>query len=375
MSFNEQELLKIEKAISKNEKVKKSVNESILALKIKLNLIKDLNDDEKILRLKFLLNKSTANRHIALEHGASNYDDEEWATASVPESWLHELLNGTPEGIKKVEKIIFRLSNGETMHDTSNSQNNEEISFFSRLLNNIKSDFLTILSIIVGLFIINYLFNLNLGSFPFFMLGLFLHFQVLNSFYLNSSKNLYNAFIYGIGMIFSISIILTDKISNAGVYFAYGLAIYTTYVTINSIINYIKSKKNEANHGYAKDDVFIDEKKEEVIEKEEEMNLRALLKDDFGIDFPISGGTGNSIDNPIIIHKAIPNDYVGVEYDIIKCIGIGRRIQWKTIGQALMTHNNKSIDQIKIEVTEKTETEIVTTIENYYFDITQCMGE
>ncbi len=107
----------------------------------------------------------------------------------------------------------------------------------------------------------------------------------------------------------------------------------------------------------------------------EEINLRTLLREDFGIDFPISGGTGDSIDNPIIIHKAIPNDYVGVEYDILKCIGIGRKIEWKSIGQELLVPDDKYIDKIKIEVTEKTETEIITTIENYYFDITECIGK
>ena len=44
------------------------------------------------------------------------------------------------------------------------------------------------------------------------------------------------------------------------------------------------------------------------------MDLRQLLKADFDIDFPISGGTGNSRDNPIVIHKQVPNDYTSVEY-------------------------------------------------------------
>ena len=42
------------------------------------------------------------------------------------------------------------------------------------------------------------------------------------------------------------------------------------------------------------------------------MTLRELLKQDFGKDLPISGGMGNSIDNPIIIHREGINDYVGI---------------------------------------------------------------
>lgn len=55
------------------------------------------------------------------------------------------------------------------------------------------------------------------------------------------------------------------------------------------------------------------------------MNLKEILKNDFNIDFLISGGTGNSKENPIIIHKQIPNDYTSVEYDILRCIGSWKR--------------------------------------------------
>ncbi len=101
-------------------------------------------------------------------------------------------------------------------------------------------------------------------------------------------------------------------------------------------------------------------------------SLRELLKEDFDIDFPISGGWGNSRDNAIIIHKVQPNDYTSVEYGILQCLGTGRRINWKVIKQALMEHNGRSLDQIKIETKESTDKGIITQIENYYFDITEC---
>ena len=104
------------------------------------------------------------------------------------------------------------------------------------------------------------------------------------------------------------------------------------------------------------------------------MTLKDLLEQDFGRPLPISGGDGNSIDNPIIIHKTPMNDYVGVEYYILKCLGIGRRIKLKMLGQMLLEHDGKKIDQIKIETEELTETQVITTVENYYFDITECFG-
>jgi hypothetical protein len=105
------------------------------------------------------------------------------------------------------------------------------------------------------------------------------------------------------------------------------------------------------------------------------MNIRDLIKNDFSVDLPIKGGQGNSIDDPVIIERVSPiNDYVGTEYAFLKYIGIGRGIEWKTIEQQLLTHNGREIDKIKIETKQITETEIITQIENYYFDITECFG-
>jgi hypothetical protein len=104
------------------------------------------------------------------------------------------------------------------------------------------------------------------------------------------------------------------------------------------------------------------------------MILKDLLEKDFGVALPISGGTGNSIENAIIIHRVGINDYVGTEHFILKCLGKGRRIIWRFLGQELLSHNNKIIDKIKIETKEETESEIITQIENYYFDITECFG-
>ena len=78
--------------------------------------------------------------------------------------------------------------------------------------------------------------------------------------------------------------------------------------------------------------------------------------------------------NAIIIQKDGINDYIGTEHFILKCLGIGRQIKWKILGQELINLNNTKIDKIKIETEELTESEIITQIENYYFDITECFG-
>lgn len=104
------------------------------------------------------------------------------------------------------------------------------------------------------------------------------------------------------------------------------------------------------------------------------MTLKDLLEKDFGVEIPISGGFGNSLENAIIIHRVGINDYVETEHFILECLGKGRRIKWKVLRQELLFHNNKTVDKIKIETRQYTESEIITQIESYYFDITECFG-
>ncbi|MEO6819140.1 MAG: hypothetical protein ABI266_04065 [Ginsengibacter sp.] len=104
------------------------------------------------------------------------------------------------------------------------------------------------------------------------------------------------------------------------------------------------------------------------------MNLKKLLLDDFNMDLPISGGIGNSIDNPFLIGKTNLSYYVGTEMAVLKYLGLGRRIEWKTIQQELLTHNSRRLDKIKIETKKTTEDQVITQIENFYFDINDCLA-
>lgn len=104
-------------------------------------------------------------------------------------------------------------------------------------------------------------------------------------------------------------------------------------------------------------------------------NLRQMLAQDFDMDLPISGGFGQSVEEPIILEKVVPNDYVSVEYAVLKCLGIGRGIEWRLLKQTLLEHNGRMIDQMKIETRQLTDSEAITQVENYYFDVSQCIND
>jgi hypothetical protein len=111
------------------------------------------------------------------------------------------------------------------------------------------------------------------------------------------------------------------------------------------------------------------------LNKKEKMDIKQQLLKDFGVDLPIHGGFGNSIENAVVINRRGLNDYVSVEYSFLRCIGRGRGIEWKLLNQQLVHQDGRTYDKMKIETTELTPTEVITTIENYYFDITDCFGK
>jgi len=102
------------------------------------------------------------------------------------------------------------------------------------------------------------------------------------------------------------------------------------------------------------------------------MTLNEILKTNFNIDLNLSGGMGNSKDQAIIL-PPFP-DYVSMEYQIMEYLGTLRDIQWELLEQTLIAHNDRALDQMKIKTVQKTDTEIITQVENFYFDITDCMN-
>jgi hypothetical protein len=113
MGFNEEELLKIKKATSGlfKKKARKAVTQALLAMKPRIDAVKKLDGDEHKEALTILVQEATDVRHLALQSGATSHGHPQWAAAAACESWLHELLRGTPGSISRVEQIIAQLYN------------------------------------------------------------------------------------------------------------------------------------------------------------------------------------------------------------------------------------------------------------------------
>ena len=57
--------------------------------------------------------------------------------------------------------------------------------------------------------------------------------------------------------------------------------------------------------------------------------VRQMLKRDFGVDLPVAGGIGNSVNDPIIIESQAGPNYQQVENDYLKYVCLGRNVKWE----------------------------------------------
>ena len=111
MTFNEKELIKIRNKTSGwfKSKARSAISTAISSYKPEIEIAKLLNEPERKKALIVLVNQATDERHIALQSGANSYSNPAWAASATVESWLHELINGEPQGIENVESIINEL--------------------------------------------------------------------------------------------------------------------------------------------------------------------------------------------------------------------------------------------------------------------------
>lgn len=109
-----------------------------------------------------------------------------------------------------------------------------------------------------------------------------------------------------------------------------------------------------------------------LLHQENIVSLRDMLKRDFGLDIKIAGGNGQSRDDPIIILNSNQFDASMTEMHILRAIGKGRGILWRTVKRISLENNRVSTEQIKIETKEVTPSEIITQLENYYFDVSKA---
>lgn len=88
-----------------------------------------------------------------------------------------------------------------------------------------------------------------------------------------------------------------------------------------------------------------------------------------GIDMPISGGSGLSRDDPIVIEDADSAKSAYWEHQVVGFIYLMRGEDWKFERSTVQTLGNKTIEQFKL-----TRSGDDSNHYNFYFDVTASLG-
>ncbi len=104
--------------------------------------------------------------------------------------------------------------------------------------------------------------------------------------------------------------------------------------------------------------------------------LKELLLRDFGKDLKISGGTGNSVDDPIIIEVESPHDASWIEMEVASCIYVRLGWHWRAVERTKLEEGGKHIEKLSCEVKYIEGDQLVTETRNLYVDLSFVdMGE
>jgi len=103
-------------------------------------------------------------------------------------------------------------------------------------------------------------------------------------------------------------------------------------------------------------------------------SIKTTLMSDFGMELNIAGGNGQC-DKPIVVLDENPKDALKTQLQVLTGLGEGRRVQWKVLESTPFPSVESQVSQVRIETKQLTETEIISQVENYYFDTSAAGGQ
>lgn len=95
--------------------------------------------------------------------------------------------------------------------------------------------------------------------------------------------------------------------------------------------------------------------------------IRELLLQDFGKDLKVSGGMGNSIDDPIIIDSQSPHDASWTKLEVIRCIYARMGWHWRVQERSRVG----ALEKLSCEVKYAEGDQVITEKRNFYFELSK----
>ena len=101
-------------------------------------------------------------------------------------------------------------------------------------------------------------------------------------------------------------------------------------------------------------------------------SVKKLLNSTFDLELEIGQGTGTA-DDPI--QMPANAEYVHGEYEVLEFLGYYRSVGWQRLSQELIHDGSKYLDGITISVWDLTDSSKEACIEEFYFDVSDCLEE
>lgn len=99
-----------------------------------------------------------------------------------------------------------------------------------------------------------------------------------------------------------------------------------------------------------------------------ERTLREQIKADFGIDIPVTHGSGKQAD-PIFIAEHDAQKFAFYQSKLVGIICVTRNAQWRLLGKELHGDGGSVLEKFTIETIQLTEQEQISNVESFYFDV------
>ena len=100
------------------------------------------------------------------------------------------------------------------------------------------------------------------------------------------------------------------------------------------------------------------------------MNLRRLFRKTYGIELPIKGGTGDSIDDAIVIDRVSTIDSIKIEEQVLDLIHDLQDYDYELVSLESINNEKSTYNMYTMKLQCQHTKRIF--IKTYYFDITNC---
>ena len=99
------------------------------------------------------------------------------------------------------------------------------------------------------------------------------------------------------------------------------------------------------------------------------LSLREVIKEEYGVDLPISGGVGLSQDDPVVINTSNQLDASNIQWRVIQSANQSLKRAWLISNKLIFKDGDKLIEKVTTNVNYYQDKKPMRVVWDFYFDI------